>query len=237
MPLSQMRLFRRKASPPMPMALSRPSRPPVSGEKPTRVVILLHGLGADGNDLIGLQQYWGRLVPEAEFVSPNAPFPCDMAGYGYQWFSVQDRSPPSVLAGVRSSAPALDAYIDDELQKRGLDAKDAVLVGFSQGTMMALFVGLRRARPLAGILGYSGRLIAADLLPGELRSRPPVLLVHGTDDPMVPFESMAQAEAALKLARVPVETLACVGIGHSIDPEGLERGGRFLAEVLSAPRP
>ena len=102
------------------MALSGPSRPPVSGGKPRRLVILLHGLGADGNDLIGLQQYWGRLVPDAEFVSPNAPFPCDMAGYGYQWFSVQDRSPAAMLAGVRAAAPILDAYIDEELQKRGL---------------------------------------------------------------------------------------------------------------------
>jgi phospholipase/carboxylesterase len=236
MPVAQMRLFRKKASPAMPMALSGPSRPPFAGGKPTRLVILLHGLGADGNDLIGLQQYWGRLVPEAEFVSPNAPFPCDMAPYGYQWFSVQDRRPPSVLAGVRAAAPSIDAYIDDELAKRGLDASDAALVGFSQGTMMALFVGLRRAKPLAGILGYSGRLIAADLLPGELRSRPPVLLVHGTEDPLVPFESLAAAEAALNGAGVPVETLACVGIEHAIDPEGLARGGRFLREVLSAPQ-
>jgi phospholipase/carboxylesterase len=142
-----------------------------------------------------------------------------------------------VLAGVRAAAPSLDGFIDDELQKRGLDDSDAVLAGFSQGTMMALFVGLRRAKPLAGILGYSGRLIAADLLPSELRSRPPVLLVHGTDDPLVPFESLAAAEAALKGAGVPVETLACVGVEHSIAPEGLERGGRFLREVLSAPHP
>lgn len=215
------------------MALSGPSRPPVAGGKPRRLVFLLHGLGADGNDLIGLQQYWGRLVPDAEFVSPNAPFPCDMAGFGYQWFSVQDRSPPAVLAGVRAAAPILDAYIDEELQKRGLGESDAALVGFSQGTMMSLFVGLRRERPLAGILGYSGRLIAADLLAAELRSRPPVLLVHGTDDPMVPFESMAQAEMALRGAGVPVETLACPGIEHAIGPEGLQRGGRFLREVLS----
>jgi phospholipase/carboxylesterase len=219
------------------MALSGPSRPPVAGGKPSRLVILLHGLGADGNDLIGLQQYWGRLVPEAEFVSPNAPFPCDMAPYGYQWFSVQDRTPPSVLAGVRAAAPSLDAYIDDELEKRGLDESAAALVGFSQGTMMALFVGLRRAKKLAGILGYSGRLLAPDLLADELRSRPPVLLVHGTADPLVPYESLAAAETALKGANVPVETLACVGIEHAIDPEGLERGGRFLAEVLSAPPP
>jgi phospholipase/carboxylesterase len=218
------------------MALSGPSRPPLAGGTPRRLVILLHGLGADGNDLIGLQQYWARLVTDAEFISPNAPFPCDMAPYGHQWFSVQDRTPAAVLAGVRAAAPSLDAYIDEELEKRGLDESEAALVGFSQGTMMSLFVGLRREKPLGGILGYSGRLIAPDLLAGELRSRPPVLLVHGTEDPMVPFESMAGAEAALQAAGVPVETLACVGIEHSIDPEGLERGGRFLSEVLGGTR-
>src|SRR5436190_21852978 len=147
--------FRGEARLPMLMALSGPSRPPVAGGAPQRLVILLHGLGADGNDLIGLQQYWGRLVPDAEFISPNAPFPCDGAPYGYQWFSVRDRSPTAMLAGVRAAAPALDAYIDEELQKRGIEEKDAVLVGFSQGTMMSLYVGLRRERPLAGILGYS----------------------------------------------------------------------------------
>jgi phospholipase/carboxylesterase len=220
---------------PMLGQLTGPSRPPLSGDKPRRLVILLHGLGADGNDLIGLQQYWGRVVPDAEFISPNAPFPCDMAPYGYQWFSVQDRTPEAVLAGVRAAAPSLDAFIDEELQKRGLTESDTALVGFSQGTMMSLYVGLRRAKPLAGILGYSGRLIAPELLASELRSRPPVLLVHGTHDPLVPFESLAHAEAALKTAGVPVETLACPGIEHSIDPEGLQRGGTFLKQVLSAP--
>src|SRR5687767_4750871 len=216
------------------MALSGPSRPSLAGGTPRRLVILLHGLGADGNDLIGLQQYWARLVPDAEFVSPNAPFPCDMAPYGYQWFSVQDRTPAAMLAGVRAAAPILDAYIDEELQKRGLTESDTALVGFSQGTMMSLFVGLRRERPLAGILGYSGRLIAPELLAAELRSRPPIQLVHGTDDPLVPFESMALAEAALRGAGVAVETLACPGIEHSIDPEGLQRGGLFLRQVLTA---
>ena len=95
--------------------LSGPSRPPASGGKPKQLVILLHGLGADGNDLIGLAPYWAPLLPEAEFISPNAPFPCDMGPYGYQWFSAQDRSPAAVLAGVRAAAPILDAFISDAL--------------------------------------------------------------------------------------------------------------------------
>jgi phospholipase/carboxylesterase len=218
----------------MMLSLEGPSRRPASGGKPRQLVILLHGLGADGNDLIGLAPYWAPLLPDAEFLSPDAPFPCDMAPFGRQWFSVQDRTPESVLAGVRAAAPILDAFITDEMAKRGLGERETALVGFSQGTMMSLFVGLRRAASLAGILGFSGRLLAAELLPHELRSRPRVLLVHGTEDPLVPFESLALAEQALKAADVPVQTLTCVGIGHSINDEGLRRGGQFLRDVLSA---
>ena len=218
-------------------ALSGPSRPPASGGKPNRLVILLHGLGADGNDLIGLAPYWAPLMPTAEFVSPNAPFPCDMAPYGYQWFSAQDRSPAAVLAGVRAAAPLLDAFIDDALAERGLDDGDLALVGFSQGTMMSLFVGLRRAKPVAGIVGFSGRLLGPELLASELRSRPRTLLVHGTDDPLVPYESLAAAEMALKGADVPVDTLTCPGVGHSIDENGLKRGGALLKDALYGTTP
>jgi phospholipase/carboxylesterase len=217
--------------------LSGPSRPPASGGKPRRLVILLHGLGADGNDLIGLAPYWARLLPDAEFLSPNAPFPCDMAPYGYQWFSSQDRSPDAVLGGVRAAAPILDAFIDEALEQRGLGSGELALVGFSQGTMMSLFVGLRRAEPVAGIVGFSGRLLAPELLASELRSRPPTLLVHGTEDPLVPYSSLAAAETTLKAAGVPVETVTSVGIGHSIDDQGLRRGGQFLKKVLSGTTP
>ena len=217
--------------------LSGPSRPPASGGKPRRLVILLHGLGADGNDLIGLAPYWARLLPDAEFLSPNAPFPCDMAPYGYQWFSSQDRSPEAVLGGVRAAAPILDAFIDEALEQRGLVSDELALVGFSQGTMMSLFVGLRRAEPVAGIVGFSGRLLAPELLASELRSRPPVLLVHGTEDPLVPYSSLAAAETTLKAAGVPVETVTSFGIGHSIDDQGLQRGGQFLKKVLSGTTP
>jgi phospholipase/carboxylesterase len=213
--------------------LSGPSHPPSSGGKPRQLVILLHGIGADGNDLIGLAPVWSQLLPEAEFVSPHAPFPCDMAPYGFQWFSLQDRSPAMILAGVRAAAPALDAFIDDALATRGLAEKDLALVGFSQGTMMSLYVGLRRARAVAGILGYSGALIGAETLAAEIRSKPRVMLVHGDADPVVPFQALALAKQALKAAGVPVETLVRPGLAHGIDEEGLRQGGRFLREVLT----
>jgi phospholipase/carboxylesterase len=217
--------------------LSGSSRRPAAGGEPRQLVILLHGLGADGNDLIGLAPYWARLLPTTEFLSPNAPFPCDMAPHGYQWFSSQDRSPEAILGGVRAAAPILDAFIDEALAQRGLTDSDLALVGFSQGTMMSLFVGLRRPRPAAGIVGFSGRLLAPELLTDELRSRPRTLLVHGTDDPLVPYSSLGAAETALKAAGIPVETVTCPGIGHSIDEEGLRRGGLFLKDVLNGTRP
>jgi phospholipase/carboxylesterase len=218
----------------MSQTLSGPSHPPQSGAKPRRLVILLHGLGADGNDLIGLAPYWASLLPDAEFLSPNAPFPCEMAPHGYQWISIRDPSPEARLAGARTAGAILDAFIDDELKKRDLTEAECALVGFSQGTMMSLFVGPRRERQLAGIVGFSGRLIAPALLASEIRSRPPILLVHGTDDPMVPYASMAEAEVALKESGVAVETLSCPGVGHGIDEEGLRRGGQFLHRVLSS---
>ena len=216
--------------------LSGPSRQPAAGGKPRRLVILLHGLGADGNDLIGLAPYWARLLPTAEFLSPNAPFPCDMAPHGYQWFSSQDRSPEAVLGGVRAAAPVLDAFIDESLAERDLTDGDLALVGFSQGTMMSLFVGLRREEPVAGIVGFSGRLLAPELLASELRSRPRILLAHGDEDPLVPYSSLAAAETVLEAAGVPIETVTCFGIGHSIDEEGLRRGGLFLQDVLNGTR-
>jgi len=219
----------------MDLTLSGPSFPPQSGGKAKRLVILLHGLGADGNDLIGLAPYWAPLLPDTEFLSPNAPFPCDMAPYGYQWLSARDPSPESRLAGARAAAGILDGFIDEQLKERDLTEAQLALVGFSQGTMMSLFVGPRRERQLAGIVGFSGRLIAPALLNSEIRSRPPILLVHGTDDSMVPYASMAEAESALSDAGVAVETLTCPGVGHGIDDQGLRRGGEFLQRVLSDP--
>jgi phospholipase/carboxylesterase len=160
-----------------------------------------------------------------------------MAPYGYQWYSSQDRSSGAALAGVRAAAPILDAFIDEVLAKRGLEESNLALVGFSQGTVMSLYVGLRREKPVAGIIGYSGRLLAPELLTSELRSRPKILLVHGTEDPLIPYTSLAEAETALKAAGVPVETVTSFGIGHSIDEEGLRRGGLFLKDVFNRVTP
>lgn len=208
--------------------LDGPRYGPAAGGDPDQLVILLHGLGADGADLIGLAPHWAQILPNAAFAAPNAPYPCDMAPMGYQWFSVQDRSPEAMLAQARAIAPSLDAFIDAELERVGLAADKLALVGFSQGTMMSLYAAPRRAAPVAAVVGYSGRLIAPEKLGAETVSRPPVLLIHGMVDDLVPFASMAEAEAGLKVAGFDVETEARPGLGHGIDPEGLTRGGEFL---------
>jgi phospholipase/carboxylesterase len=213
-------------------SLTGPTQPPASGGAPRQLVVLLHGVGADGSDLIGLAPYWAELLPEAEFLSPDAPFPCDMAPFGRQWFSLQDRSPAAILAGVRATAPILDAFLDDALATRGLDDGSLALVGFSQGTMMSLHVGLRRAMAPAGIVGYSGAMIGADDLPREIRARPPVLLVHGDADEVVPPRALPMAVQALEAAGVPVDSLTRPGLGHGIDEVGLRDGGAFLRRVL-----
>lgn len=213
--------------------LTGPRRAPRSGGKPEKLVILLHGVGADGNDLISLADSWAPILPRAEFLSPDAPQPCDMAPYGRQWFSLKDRRSPAMLAGIQVTAPILNAFIDHALTARGLTDADLALVGFSQGTMMSLYVGPRRPRRMAGILGYSGALLGAETLPADAQSRPPVQLVHGEADPIVPFEAMAHAEAGLASAGITVATMARPGLPHGIDPEGLDIGARFLASVLA----
>lgn len=217
----------------MPQSLSGPLLRPASGGPPRQLVVLLHGVGADGNDLIGLAPYIARALPDAEFLAPDAPFPYDMAPFGRQWFSLQDRSAEAIAAGVRRAAPMLDAFLDEELERRGLGDSDLALLGFSQGTMMALHVALRRQRASAGVLAYSGLLADAGALPREIRSRPPVLLIHGEVDEVVPAANMERAAEALRAVDVPVETALRPALGHGVDEQGLALGIGFLGKVLS----
>lgn len=215
------------------MELDGPRFGPADGGAARALVVMLHGVGADGNDLIGIAPMWAQALPGVAFVSPNGPEPCDMAPFGYQWFSLQDRRPAAMLAGVAAAAPVLNAFLDREMARHGLGPDKLALVGFSQGTMTALYAAPRRAAPIAGVLGYSGALIGGESLPADATARPPVLLVHGTADQVVPFGAMAAAEQALAAAGLPVETYASSGLAHGIDQDGLRLGLGFLKRVLS----
>ena len=216
-----------------PFELSGPNQPPRAGGKPRHLVVLLHGFGSDGNDLIGLAPHWAAVLPDTEFVSPNAPFPCEMGGFGHQWFSFGDRDPQAILAGTKAAANILNAFLDEALASRGLTDRELALVGFSQGTMMALYVALRRPQAVAAVVGYSGALVGAETLAAEIQSRPPVLLVHGDQDQVIPPEALMVSVQGLGGLSVPVEFHLSRGIGHGIDGDGLALGGSFLAKALA----
>ncbi len=212
--------------------LDGPRHGPASGAPATSLVVFLHGLGADGNDLISLAPMLAQMLPDAAFVAPDAPEPCDMAPMGRQWFSLQARDGASLLAGVSSAAPILNAFLDQELENLGLGDDRLAVIGFSQGTMTALYTCLRRPKPCAAIIGFSGALIAPERLAGEVKSRPPILLVHGEADPVVPFQAMPAAAQTLNLAGFDVSAHARPGLGHGIDPEGLQLCAAMLSKTL-----
>jgi phospholipase/carboxylesterase len=204
---------------------------PLSGGAPKQILLLLHGFGSSGSDMIGLAPAWQQKLPNALFLAPHAP-QRGGAGAGYQWWGLSDISPRALAAGAALAAPAIDAFIDRKLKQYGLTEAELALVGFSQGTMMALHVGLRRSRPVAAIVGYSGMLTGAAELRHEQISRPPVLLVHGSHDPIVPVAALHTAESELKRLGVEVSTHVSSGVGHSVDPVGLRLGLDFVGRAL-----
>lgn len=214
------------------MSLTGPMVAAASG-KAKQLVILCHGYGSDGNDLIALAPFWQALLPDADFIAPNAPERCDGSPMGYQWFPITRLDPSEIAAGVSGASTVLEAFISGQLAARGLDASQLALVGFSQGTMMALHVGLRMGMPPACIVGFSGALAMPERLPQDIRCRPPVLLVHGEVDDMLPVTRMYMAVQALGAAEVPVEWHVSPGLGHSIDQTGLELGGRFISDAFA----
>jgi phospholipase/carboxylesterase len=216
--------------------LDGPRLEPRSGAA-RQLVVFLHGYGADGNDLIDIGRAWQGLMPQAAFVSPHAPEPCGQAAAGRQWFPLTFRDPNERWTGVNKAAPVLERFLDAELKRRNLPPSALALVGFSQGTMMALHVGLRRVVAPVAIVGYSGLLAVppdanAEKFAAEVTSRPPVLLVHGDQDDLIPAQALFHAASGLASLGVPVEWHLSAGIGHGIDQEGLRHGGEFLARQL-----
>ncbi len=217
----------------MAVDLDGPRLEPPSGQV-KRLVVFLHGYGADGNDLIDIGRAWQGLLPDTAFVSPHAPEACGQAPTGKQWFPLFSRAANERWEGARKAAPVLERFIDAELARRKLPPSVLALVGFSQGTMMALHTGLRRAVPPAAIVGYSGVFVlpdkaGADAVAGEIKSKPPVLLIHGDQDDLIPVQALLQGAQDLAALAVPVEWHISSGIGHGIDQEGLRHGGVFLA--------
>jgi phospholipase/carboxylesterase len=205
--------------------------------KPKQLVVLLHGYGADGNDLIEIGRQWRAFLPDAAFVAPHAPEPCAASPTGRQWFPLTMRDPAERWRGALKARPIIDSFLDTELAKLGFDESRLALVGFSQGTMMALHVGLRRRRAPAAILGYSGVLVGPERL-SEANARdaagrpPPILLVHGDQDQMIPFEALFESAEELAKVGIPCQWHLSPGVGHGIDNGGLLHGGLFIANGL-----
>ncbi|MEM1385150.1 MAG: dienelactone hydrolase family protein [Pseudomonadota bacterium] len=198
------------------------------------LVILLHGYGADGGDLFGLAQPLGKHLPDTVFLAPNAPERCRINPMGYQWFPIPwiDGSAEAEMeASFSRSIGLLDAYLTASMAAEGVAPEAVALIGFSQGTMMSLHVAPRRAEGLAGVVGFSGRLVLAERL-SEVKSRPPVLLVHGDGDEVIPPAALGEAEAALTGAGFEVATHISSGIGHGIGPDGLGLALGFLVDKL-----
>src|SRR5262245_43208291 len=201
---------------------------------PAALVVLLHGYGANGDDLIALGEGWRPWLPKAVLVAPNAPEEIPGMPGALQWFPLTFRDSSERWRGVVAARPGLDRFLDAELARYGLGDDRLVLVGFSQGTMLALHTGLRRKAAPAAVVGYSGLLAGAEHL-GEITVRPPVLLIHGAEDDLIPADALHLAREQLARAGVSVEWHVREGLGHGIDPIGQHLAGHFMAQALAGP--
>ena len=199
-----------------------------------QLVVFLHGYGADGADLIEIGRQWRSFLPDSDFIAPNAPERCPMSPMGRQWFPLTFRDDSERWRGVVAARPTLEAFLDAELEKRGLDDRALALVGFSQGTMMALHTGLRRKVAPRAILGYSGTLVEgpADATdrPARYEKPPALLLVHGEADELIPVEALMSSANGLAVCGFPAQWHLSAGLGHGIDNAGLIHGALFLAQ-------
>ncbi len=210
-------------------SLSGPRLEPAKSQA-TELVVLLHGYGADGNDLIGLAPHWQQLLPGTAFVAPNAPDRVPGAPSGYQWFPISRLDPHEMREGVSAAAARITEFLDAELTGLHLPPERLALAGFSQGALLALLLVLRRSVPPAAIIGFSGMLATP---PPDRNAAPPILLTHGDADAVIPVGAMFAAATGLGAAGRPVQWHLAPGMGHGIDPQGLTLAGQFLASAFA----
>ena len=219
----------------MTRALNSERRGPASGKAPRSAVVFVHGYGADGSDLLGLADPLGPHLPDTVFFAPDAPERCTNNPFGYQWFSIpwlDGSSEEQATAGLLAASADFNSFLDDLLAREGLSPSQLALVGFSQGTMLSLHVAPRRSEPVAGVVGFSGRLLAPERLGAEAVVKPPILLIHGDQDEVVPPQSLQQAGDALVAAGFDTFAHVSKGIGHGIAPDGLSLALSFLRDKL-----
>jgi len=223
-------------------------RAPASGKAATSAVVFLHGYGSNGDDLIGLAPFFAQALPDTVFYSPNGPEPWEGgAGFGYQWFGLSNYDPAAMMRdpatltarfenygpGADRVAPIIQTFLDQVLAAHRLEANRLALIGFSQGTMMSLHVGLRREKQLAAILGFSGALLGGSRLAAAIKSKPPVMLIHGDADPVVPPQATVEAAKILSANGVACETGFVPDLQHGIDGSGAQAGATFLRKYLA----
>lgn len=200
------------------------------------VVVFLHGYGANGADLLGLADPLGEHLPDTLFVAPDAPETIPGMPFGFQWFPIpwlDGSSEEEAERGMRAAVEDLNAFLDALMVDEDVLPEQVVLFGFSQGTMMALHVAPRREDPVAGIVAFSGRLLSPETLADEVKSRPPVLLVHGDADDVVPPQSLpAAAEALQEAGWDEVYAHVMKGTAHGIAPDGLSVALAFMRDKL-----
>jgi len=201
---------------------------PPQDQKAEFLIVFCHGYGSDGNDLISIGNYWQRFLPDFYFTSPNAPNICKINPQGFEWFNLMYPDADKTIKELQDAIKQLDLFIDTKLQELNLDYSKLFLVGFSQGTMISLHYALTKEKKIAGVLGYSGKIYNEELIEKNIRSKPPIFLLHGDDDTVVPLEDMMEAKNLLVRNKINVKTKIFKGCGHSIPSQGLSLGLEFI---------